>query len=241
MLSLGIVSIGSVFSKENKKTGRDLSSLIPGTLLQQSSADLFILDRGWHLYWPSSGSLQVRNVQGQVLAQVNLSQRPIAEGRAEAHGLEVEESDLGGGGGGRYLQGKKQPKGRKFKSENLSSATPTAQAQVSSKQVQGIKISTQQFPNGAKILEWDWGQTQESVFLDRRETLVWVKQERKTPRGNISLQQFGDGSFTRRLEKGKASFAYTWDTLSNSAQLSFKNAQGEAIAEFRCDARGICE
>lgn len=242
-LVLSPMKPADVQAKPKKKSNHtNLMALTPGAFFKQDGAEVLVLDRGWRLVWPSTGVLQVVNAQGVVLAQADLSQRPDKLSSAEAHDLDLEERDLGSGHGGRYLQGKKQPKGRAFKREGLSHETPeAAKPKVSTRQVQGIKITTQAFPNGSKIFKWDWGRTKESVFLDRRDTMVWVKQERAVPGGTLSLQQFSDGSFTRRLQKIAGSFAYTWDVLSNSAQLTFSNVSGQAVAEFRCDMRGTCD
>jgi hypothetical protein len=212
----------------------------PGETTSSSGGIRIFLEEGRSLTWSSGGVLQLQEANGVASAQVDLKTRAKKTGGAEAMGLEVEEADLGGGSGGKgYLRGKKDPKGRALDPSAVGS-TPdeTAQGQSQSQVVAGVKITQTKFPNGSYQLDFDWGKASETVFFDKRSTMVWDEIAGSAGPLRYRLRQWADGSFSRVYRDKSGEVNYSYDAISRSYRLIFANAGGEIVAEASCD--GTC-
>jgi hypothetical protein len=209
----------------------------PGDILQKGGGWEIILEKGRVLSWPAQGPLRLRDNNGQSLATVDLTTRIQKVGGAEAMGLEVEEADLGGGGNGKtYLPGKKAPKGRRLDPNALKQGAEASDPGQSTQTVlAGIAIAQTKFANGSYSYEFDWGKTQETVFFDRRNTLIRVRQTRQVGALQYTLEQWGDGSFSRIFREKSGEVNYTYDAQDGSYRILFANPQGEIVQEISCD------
>lgn len=206
----------------------------PGEIQKSSGGWIFFWEGDRQLFWPPSGPVQLKDRKSPKGFSVDLTRAGIQLGGEKAMGLEVEEVDLGGSRGGKkYLSGKKQPKGRSLNPNAIGKEAAQA-SKVSTHTVQGVKITQIQYPNDAKGIEMDWGQTRESFYFDRRGTLVRVEQERKVGPFTYTLKQFSDGSFTRTYQKADGQVYFTYDANDQSYRISFINGKGEMLQELEC-------
>lgn len=237
-LFLGLfLSPGTSWSKSNIKAAAPGS--VPGEILSMSGGHRITLEGGRFLLWTPDGKIKIQ--EGTQMMVVNLKATPKKNGGAEAMGLDVEETDLGGQYGTKsYLRHKKQPKGRALDPSSVRGGpSEKERSQSSVKTVQGIPIKTTKFPNGSFSLDINWGKTQERVFFDRRNTLIWVEETRPVSDLDYSLKQWADGSFSRRYRQAGGEVHYTYDSIDESYRIIFKNPQGKIVAEAYCDRR--CE
>ncbi len=209
---------------------------IPGEVLNAPGGSQIIFENGRALIWPKQGPLLLKGKDGAVLAKVDLSEKVKKKSGAEAMGLEVEETDLGGGMGDKsYLSGKKQPHGKKLEAEVLA-GRPQANEAGQQKQslVQGITWTTIDYPNGSSLLRIAWPDLTEEVYFDRRKTMVYNQQTRKAGPFSYIFKQYADGSFQRTYHLPSGELNYTYDTNDKSYNLAFSNAQGEVVTELNC-------
>lgn len=199
------------------------------------------LEGGRVLWWLSDGTLRVQEPGGAVSVQVDLKTKPRSTGGAEAMGLDVEESDLGGRLGDKnYLKGKKNPKGRKLDPNALAAAPEeAAKGQRRTRTVAGVVMAETKYPNGSYQLEFNWGDGKETVFFDRRNTLMWMELQEGSAPLKPTIRHWSDGSFTRTYRGQGGELSYNYDALSKSYRLVFSNARGETVAEAGCDG-GPC-
>jgi hypothetical protein len=231
------LSSGISWSKSKIKAAA--AGSVPGEVLPMSGGQRITLEGGRFLLWTPDGKVQIQ--EGSKMLVVNLKATPKKTGGAEAMGLDVEETDLGGQYGTKsYLRHKKQPKGRALNPSSVGGGpSEKERGQSSVKTVQGIPIKTTKFPNGSFSLDINWGKTREVVFFDRRNTLIWVEETRPVSGLDYSLKQWADGSFSRRYRQAGGEVDYTYDSIDESYRIIFKNPRGKIVAEAYCDRR--CE
>jgi hypothetical protein len=209
----------------------------PGDVLGGSSSLKILLEGGRVLLWPEQGPLVLQDAAGRVLATLDPKLRVKKQKGEEALELEVEEADLGGSSSDkRYLKGKKDPRGRSLDPASLETgASASEQVEENRSTVQGIAMTTRKFPNGSHGMKAVWPDATEEVFFDRRHTLVSVKQTRPVGPLQYTLEQWADGSFTRRYRGKSAELSYTFDAIDRSYRISVSNADGEPVAEVSCN------
>lgn len=211
----------------------------PGETASSGGHTQIYLEEGRVLNWSPDGVLRIQEAGGATSVQVDLKSKIKKVGAAEAMGLEVEEADLGGGPGKGYLRGKKDPKGRALNPGAVGSAPEEGgQGQSQSTVAGGVKIIQTKYPNGSYQVEFDWGKSTETVFFDKRSTMVW--DEIRGSAGGLQFQkrQWADGSFSRVYKEKSGEVNYSYDSISRSYRLIFANSGGEIIAEASCD--GTC-
>ncbi|HCU26124.1 MAG TPA: hypothetical protein DF383_14000 [Deltaproteobacteria bacterium] len=219
-----------------KSSRSSTPAALPGALQWNGSDAIITLDAGRRLLWPSRGPLILSDASG-AFAKIDLSGQVQKESVAEALGIKVEETDLGGSSSGqkKYLSGKKIPVGRSLNISSLPSATAEA-GQESSSMVQGVPLRLTLYPNGSSLWKWQWPDFLEEVFFDKRKGFVYNRQERRSGSMEIALQQFADGSFRRQYRNASGIFDYVFDSNDGSYRLSFANPAGEIVAEWTCEA-----
>ncbi len=212
------------------------NSPLPGEILSTSGGNQIIFENGRSLFWPKQGPLLLKGKDGTILARVDLLEKAKKKSGAEAMGLDVEEADLGGSMGNKsYLSGKKQPHGRKLEAEVLAGRSQADQAgQQKESIVQGIPLTTIEYPNGSTLLRMKWPDLSEEVYFDRRKTMVYNQQTRKADAFSYSMKQYADGSFQRSYHLSSGELNVTYDTHDKSYNFAFSNAQGEVVAEINC-------
>jgi hypothetical protein len=207
---------------------------IPGEVLQDSSGNQIILEEGRRLVWPTTGSLVLKARDGGTLATIDPRAKAHKESGTEALGLEVEEADLGGSrGSAKYLNGKKDPKGRGLAAGTLSGKSEEV-GQTKTLEIQGVKLTTVNYSNGASLAKFQWPSFSEEVYFDKRKSLVYDQQTRQIAPFLYTLKQFGDGSFTRLYSSPAGELNYTYDANDKSYRLVFNNAKGEVLSEISC-------
>jgi hypothetical protein len=187
------------------------------------------------LEWPTGGRATLRGADGGVLANVDPQSVAIKESGTEALGLDVEETDLGGAAGNakKYLGGKKTPRGRALDAQALAGKS-SEPGKSETATVQGIPITTISYPNGAFLMKWEWPELREELYFDRRRSLIYNEQSRKAGPWQVTLKQFGDGSFSRNYQDERGGLTYTYDANDQSYRFSFYNAKGETTQEVVC-------
>jgi len=207
---------------------------IPGSVSSSAGGYRILLEGGRILQWNPDSQISLQ--EGPKVSLVNLKATAKKQSGEEAMGLDVEETDLGGQFGSKtYLHHKKQPVGRALDPSAVGKGEdPKNQGQKTSKNVQGITVSTTKFPNGSYQLGIHWGKTQETVLFDRRNKMIWVKQAQKLKGLDYTLQQYADGSFSRRYKKSDGEIDYNYDSIGDSYRIIFKNPNGDIVAEADC-------
>lgn len=211
----------------------------PGELRASNQGTLIYLDEGRRLLWPAQGPLLLQDAKGSSIAQIDLRSKVARQSGAEAMGLTVEETDLGGSMNGKkkYLSGKKAPTGRRLGA--LPEAGLPNEAGTSTEAVvQGIPITTIAYPNGASLWKFVWPGFTEEIFFDKKKSMVHNRQTRKLGGTTVTLQQYADGSFLRHYQQTSGEFSITFDANDRSYRLVFANAQGETVSEWNCE--GTC-
>ncbi|MCC6272819.1 MAG: hypothetical protein IT572_05085 [Deltaproteobacteria bacterium] len=224
------------FTAVAKEKGPATVAAAPGDLRASGQGTLIFLDEGRRLAWPAQGSLLLQDARGQVLAQVDLRAQASRQSGAEAMGLTVEETDLGGSLSGKkkYLSGKKAPTGRRLGA--LPDAGLPAEAGTTTQSaVMGVPITTVAYPNGASLWRFEWPGFTEEIFFDKKKSLVHNRQTRKLGGTTVTLQQYADGSFLRHYRQSGGEFGVTFDANDRSYRLVFANAQGETVSEWNCE------
>lgn len=208
----------------------------PGDLRVLGQGTLIILDEGRRLTWPAQGPLTLQDAKGEVLARVDLQARASRASGAEAMGLTVEETDLGGSLGGKkkYLSGKKAPTGRQL-GALPDAGLPAENGTTTRSSVMGIPITTVAYPNGASLWRFEWPGFTEEIFFDKKKSMVHNRQTRKLGGTAVTLQQYADGSFLRHYRRDAGEFSVTFDANDRSYRLVFANAQGETVSEWNCE------
>lgn len=211
---------------------------LPGSWQASGGGVRIYLENSLQVLWPAAGNITLQQTGSPPLT-VDLKATPQSTDGAEALGLDVEETDLGGGGkSGRYLQNKKQPKGRRLDPSAVGKVPEaTDQGKSTQSTVLGIPITRTDYANGATRLEFNWGRTTEEVFLDRRETLVSVELRRKEGGLEYRLKQWGDGSFSRLYSRPQGEVEWTYDALGHTYRLRVANGEGQTLREWACHPR----
>ncbi len=235
-LSLAIWSLPAILPAAAK--GPSALPPLPGTLQQSGGNIKIILEGNRQLLWPTGAELSLQQL-GMGPITINLKATPKTSNGAEALGLEVEEVDLGGGAkSGRYLQHKKQPKGRSLDPKTVGEKPEAADmGTTTQKNIQGIPVTHTQFANGATRLGWNWGKTQEEAFFDRRKTLISVELSRKAGDTEYRLKQWADGSFSRSYVRPQGEVHWIYDALSANFRLRVANGQGQTVQDLSCDPK----
>lgn len=220
------------FAKSSAPTDQNI---YPGELRWNGSSAVIYLDAGRQLLWPAQGPLSL-SAGGQNLAKIDLGAAVQKETGTEALGLSVEETDLGGSLSSKkkYLSGKKAPTGRRLSPAALPTGTDGA-GQETQSVIDGVTLSTIQYPNGASLWKWQWPGYREELFFDKKKSLVYNRQLSVNGGMQISLQQFADGSFRRQYQGKNGIFDYVYDANDASYRLSFANPQGEIVSEWSCE------
>ncbi len=211
--------------------------MVPGDLQSTPQGERIALQGGRSLLWPRQGPLTLQGPNDAVLFQVDLGGKAKRSSGAEALGLEVEETDLGGGTPGKkkYLSGKQAPTGRRLDSAALPGTPSAAEAGQSQRsEVGGIPITTTLFPNGASVWKIEWPAYTEEIYFDKKKSLVSATQTRQQGGLTASLQQYADGSYLRNYSQAAGTFRVTYDANDRSYRLSFANSQGDILAELDC-------
>ena len=233
LLILSYLFLPSAFAKG--KTGTALPAS-PGEMRESAQGLQIFVDGGRRLLWPSQGALVLQDTQGSVLAQVDLREKVTRQSGAEAMGLTVEEVDLGGtlSGKKKYLSGKKAPTGRRLGALPESSL-PKESGNTIEAVVQGIPVTTVNFPNGASLWKFAWPSFVEEIFFDKKKSMVYNRQTRKLGSVAYTLQQYADGSFSRHYQRSSGEFSVIFDANDRSYRLIFANPEGETVQEWNCE------
>jgi len=226
----------SHFTAGAKEKGSAPVAAAPGDLRVSGQGTLIFLDEGRRLTWPAQGPLLLQDAKGQVLAQVDLSAKASRQSGAEAMGLTVEETDLGGSLSGKkkYLSGKKAPTGRRL-GALPDAGLPAEAGTTTQSSVMGVPITTVAYPNGASLWRFEWPGFTEEIFFDKKKSMVHNRQMRKLGGTTVTLQQYADGSFLRHYRQAAGEFSVTFDANDRSYRLVFANAQGETMSEWNCE------
>lgn len=209
---------------------------IPGDMRDSAQGLQIFVDGGRRLLWPTQGALVLQDAQGTVLAQVDLRAKVTRQSGAEALGLTVEETDLGGSLSGKkkYLSGKKAPTGRRL-GALPESGLPKESGNTVETIVQGVPVSTVNFPNGASLWKFTWPSFVEEIFFDKKKSMIHNRQTRKLGNVAYTLQQYADGSFMRHYQGSSGEFSVTFDANDRSYRLVFANSEGETLRELNCE------
>ncbi len=218
------------------KSSHATAPAAPGDLRASGQGTQIFLDEGRRLTWPAQGPLTLQDATGEVLARVDLRARASRASGAEAMGLTVEETDLGGSLGGKkkYLSGKKAPTGRRL-GALPDAGLPAEAGTTTQSSVMGVPITTVAYPNGASLWRFEWPGFTEEIFFDKKKSMVHNRQTRKLGGTTVTLQQYADGSFLRHYRQDAGEFSVTFDANDRSYRLVFANAQGETVSEWNCE------
>jgi hypothetical protein len=187
------------------------------------------------LRWNREDTVTVLDASGKSLLQVSLLSSAVRESSAEALGVNVEETDLGGTRGSkRYLDGKKKPSGRSFDAGALAEGTEGGAGQEQKSSVGGIPLSIRQFPSGASLWRFQWPGETEEIFFDKKKTLIHSQTTRETAGLTVTLTQWAEGSFARQYRRGDAGVTVTYDDNDGSTLFEFFNQKGQPIAQLNC-------
>lgn len=224
----------SARAKSSSPSPQTLSPL-PGEIrLIPSGAEIFF-ENGQKLSWPHQGPLELRDKTGKLLTEISLSIRGDHENGTEALGLELEETDLGGSRSSkRYLKDKTKPRGQRFDKSSLEGKTKTDTGKESHSEVEGIQISSIEYPNGAKSLEFTGAHWHEKAYFDRRQSFVYSEQTQVFGKWTYTLQQWAEGSFLRSYKNASGELRYQYDPQDQSYRYTFLNKQEENLSSVIC-------
>ncbi|HKX12046.1 MAG TPA: hypothetical protein VJP40_02750 [bacterium] len=217
-----------------EKAGVSLPPL-PGELRGGSGATQIYLEGGRTLLWSEQGQLSLRDAKKAVLAEVSLSAKASHQSGAEAMGLAVEETDLGGSMSSKkkYLSGKKAPTGRRLAANSVGGA-PLEGGQEQQGTVDGIPMTWISYSNGASLWRIQWADGEEELFFDRKRSLIYNQQSRKRGAFTVTLKQFADGSYQRYFQRDLGEVQVIYDIDDTSFRIAFLNAKGETLRELNC-------
>lgn len=234
LLSL-MVLVSLLFPQSGLSKSTQTPGPEPGTWQGSGGGIKIYLEGSRILDWDAGGKISLHRKGGSPI-KLDLKAAPQSTDGAEALGLDVEETDLGGSGSAKtYLKGKKQPKGRPLDPTKVGSQPGAKdQGKVTQNKVMGIPITQTKYANGARQLRFDWGKTQEEVYFDNRGTLVWVEISRSSGGTQWTLKQYGDGSFSRNYQRSSGEVEWIYDALSGNYRLRLANPSGQEIAELVC-------
>ena len=209
---------------------------LPGEIRSASGGIQIYLEGGRVLNWSDQGSLTLRDAKKTVLAEVVLSAKARHESGAEAMGLAVEETDLGGSMSAKkkYLSGKKAPTGRTLAAGAVGGA-PLEGGQEQKATVDGVPMTWISYSNGSSLWRIDWGNREEELFFDRKRTLIYNQQSRKQGPYSVVLKQFADGSYQRYFQRDSGEVQVIFDSGDMSYRLAFLNGKGETLRELSCE------
>ncbi|HKY63901.1 MAG TPA: hypothetical protein VJR29_10810 [bacterium] len=208
---------------------------LPGELRSGSGGAQIFLEKGRSLLWSEQGQLSLRDAKKAVLAEVSLSDKAAHESGAEAMGLAVEETDLGGSMSSKkkYLSGKKAPTGRRLAAGSVGGA-PLEGGNEQKSVVDGIPMTWISYSNGSSLWRIQWPDREEELFFDRKRTLIYNQQTRKQGPFAVTLKQFADGSYQRYFQRDSGEVQVIFDTGDTSYRVAFLNAKGEVLRELDC-------
>ena len=208
---------------------------LPGQLKSGPGGTQIFLESGRYLTWSEQGALVLRDAKKTVLAEVALSAKASRESGAEAMGLTVEETDLGGSMSSKkkYLSGKKAPTGRRLAAGSVGGA-PLEGGQEQKANVEGVPMSWTNYSNGSSLWRIQWPDREEELFFDRKKSLIYNQQSRKQGPFAVTLKQFADGSYQRYFQRETGEVQITFDAGDQSYRIAFLNGKGETLRELNC-------
>jgi hypothetical protein len=208
---------------------------LPGELRQASGGTQIYLEGGRSLLWSEPGILVLRDSKKTVVAEVSLSAAAVHESGAQAMGLTVEETDLGGSMSSKkkYLSGKKAPTGRQLAAGAVGGA-PLGGGQEQKANVDGVPMSWTSYSNGSSLWRIQWPDREEELFFDRKKSLIYSRQSRKQGPFAVVLKQFADGSYQRYFQRESGEVQVTFDAGDKSYRIAFLNGKGETLKELSC-------
>ncbi len=208
---------------------------LPGELRSGSGGTQIYLEGGRTLLWSEQGGLSLRDAKKAVLAQVSLSAAAAHQSGAEAMGLTVEETDLGGSMSSKkkYLSGKKAPTGRRLAAGSVGGA-PLEGGQEQKGTVDDVPMTWISYSNGSSLWRIQWAEHEEELFFDRKRSLIYNQQSRKQGPFAVTLKQFADGSYQRYFQRESGEVQVIFDAGDTSFRIAFLNAKGETLRELNC-------